>query len=61
VADAKYNSTKRARRQTLWCPRLFLHAARLQLDDMDGQALDVSAPLPSDLASVLDCMTDVEE
>ena len=37
------------------------YAARLQLDDMNGQALDVSAPLLADLASVLDCMTDVEE
>ena len=34
--------------------RMFLHAARIVLRDVDGALVDVSAPLPDDLASALD-------
>lgn len=33
--------------------RLFLHAERLALDDVDGRRLDVRAPLPADLEQAL--------
>jgi RluA family pseudouridine synthase len=33
--------------------RLFLHAERLELDDVDGQRLAVRAPLPADLEQAL--------
>ena len=54
----RYNSSKRARRQQLWCPRLFLHAARLQFSDFEDTDADVAVPLAPDLARVLGLMRD---
>lgn len=56
VSDARYNATKRARRQEGWCPRLFLHAERLQLTSLEGVDVDVRVPLAHDLAQVLSLM-----
>jgi hypothetical protein len=38
VGDGKYNPTKRAQRQSKWCPRLFLHAQRLQFEGLPGSS-----------------------
>jgi 23S rRNA-/tRNA-specific pseudouridylate synthase len=34
-------------------PRMFLHSARVVCSDVDGAAIDVTAPLPEDLAVAL--------
>jgi 23S rRNA pseudouridine1911/1915/1917 synthase len=50
VGDGVYGH----RRQHIDCPRLFLHAAGLQIDSPStGQRLAFSAPLPPDLEEVL--------
>ena len=41
-------------------PRLFLHSARVELVDSEGSAVDVSAPLPADLTTVLQNLEEVE-
>jgi len=54
VADEKYGINERLadwREQGL--KRMFLHAENLQMD-YAGQRLDLNAPLPSDLAAVLE-------
>ena len=61
VSDARYNSTNRSRRQQAWCPRLFLHAQRLQFIGLDGQAVDVTVPLSDDLSGVISRMRRVPE
>lgn len=54
AADAKYGSNVRA---TVWrergLKRMFLHAGQLSLD-LQGQQLELSAPLPDDLVAVLE-------
>ena len=55
VSDTKYK-TKLGKRQLKWCGRLFLHALRITLTDVEGAPLEVAAPLPTDLASCLDAM-----
>jgi 23S rRNA pseudouridine1911/1915/1917 synthase len=50
VADAVYGH----RKQRTACPRLFLHAAELQVDSPStGERLTFSAPLPAELEDVL--------
>ena len=56
LGDAKYNPKRRAALQAAWCPRLFLHAYRLQLCDLHGDPIDVSVALPTELQAVLDSM-----
>jgi 23S rRNA-/tRNA-specific pseudouridylate synthase len=57
VSDTKYKS-KLGKRQLSWCPRLFLHAARVRLHDTEGENVDVSVPLSTDLQDVLNGMVD---
>jgi len=57
VSDTKYK-TKLGKRQLKWCARLFLHAARLELLDLEGAVLQVVAPLAPDLAACLATMRD---
>lgn len=59
VSDTKYKP-KVAKRQLRWCDRLFLHATRIRVRDVDGTALEAEAPLPVDLQAVLDQMDEVE-
>jgi 23S rRNA pseudouridine1911/1915/1917 synthase len=43
-------------------PRLFLHAARIELEHpINGDRVDVRSPLPADLAGVLDGLGDPDE
>ena len=54
AGDTKYGSTKRTKAQLqTWCPRLFLHAACLEVRDLQGGPWRVSAPLTPDLQAAL--------
>jgi len=55
LSDLK--SGYKSRRGSVEAPllrRMFLHAARIVLHDVDGALVDVQAPLPDDLASALE-------
>ncbi len=55
VGDEVYGGRKRSDRDRAWCPRHFLHAARLQFTHpATHQTLQVEAPLPTDLRTALD-------
>ncbi len=50
VSDVTYLGKKRKELDLLWCPRLFLHAAQIELTHpTTGQSLKVVAPLSPDL------------
>lgn len=54
VADEKYGGRKTVRLDKRWCPRQFLHAAKLELDHpATGERLKFSSPLPEDLSIAL--------
>lgn len=54
VGDAQYGGRKRSRLDRRWCPRHFLHAARIEFKHpRTGAPLTVSAPLPPDLSGVI--------
>lgn len=55
VADEFYSGRKTARRDRMWCPRLFLHASCLQfLQPTSGKSLEVRSELPEDLQKVIE-------
>lgn len=54
VGDMAYTGKKRAKVDRLWCPRQFLHAAKLELiHPRTGQVLMVEADLTPDLQEVI--------
>jgi 23S rRNA pseudouridine1911/1915/1917 synthase len=54
VADPTYVGSKRLNLDQLWCPRLFLHAAKLGWHDpVTGQTRTVEVPLSDDLQNAL--------
>ena len=54
VGDEFYAGRKTARRDRLWCPRLFLHAKTLSFDHPEtGKRLNFESNLPFDLAKTL--------
>ena len=54
VADEFYAGRKTARRDRIWCPRLFLHAASIEFFHPErGQKVKFSSGLPADLAVAL--------
>lgn len=58
VSDAFYAGRKTARKDKLWCPRLFLHAARIAFNDpVTGKKVRVESPLAEDLKQVLQQLT----
>ena len=59
VSDTKYKP-KVAKKQLRWCPRLFLHATRIRVRDVEGAVLEADAILPGDLQEVLKQMEPVE-
>lgn len=54
VSDPLYAGRKTARKDRLWCERLFLHAFKLSFKDPETRdRVEVEAPLPEDLNLVL--------
>lgn len=54
VADEFYAGRKTARKDRLWCPRLFLHAFRLNyVSTLTKKPKTVEIPLPADLLKAL--------
>ena len=50
VSDEKYVGRKTFKKDKLWCPRLFLHAAGLSFSHPSGgKKIELSSELPSDL------------
>jgi len=52
VGDPLYK-TKKLKVQKKNAPRIFLHATKLEFDDLDGERKKFESPLPSDLAQFL--------
>lgn len=54
VSDEFYAGRKRARSDRKWCPRLFLHAQKIQFTHpVSGERVKIEAQLPEDLKEVL--------
>lgn len=54
VSDDTYAGKDRAREDRIWCPRMFLHAARLRFTHPETKKkVDISAPIPGNLQRVL--------
>ena len=72
ATDAKYAPRRKVAQTVGWCPRLFLHAARLEIDLEIGfehanarvkggaKMLRAEAPLPPDLTAALATLVPVE-
>lgn len=55
VSDPIYAGRKNVKEDLRWCSRLFLHAGYLKIMHPDsGQPIEFKAPLPSELAQVLE-------
>lgn len=58
VSDTFYTGRKRAKKDRTWCPRLFLHAAKITFHDPKSkQIVSAESKLPGDLASALYTLT----
>mmetsp|Transcript_47428 Transcript_47428/g.101520 ORF Transcript_47428/g.101520 Transcript_47428/m.101520 type:complete len:343 (+) Transcript_47428:15-1043(+) len=55
VSDEKYGGSPRR-----WCPRIFLHAHYLHIED-EVQPIDARCPLPGDLRRALSCLRPMDE
>lgn len=54
VSDLFYAGRKTSRRDMEWCPRLFLHAAKITFQHpQTNEQMVIEAPLPKDLSDVL--------
>ncbi len=54
VGDELYGGRKRLKRENKFCPRIFLHAEKLELNHpVDRREMVLKSDLPQDLASVL--------
>lgn len=54
VADQKYGGRKMTRLDNRWCPRMFLHAAKLEFTHpVSGEQMSLESPLPEDLRKAL--------
>ena len=54
VGDTFYAGRKTARRDRVWCPRLFLHASEISfLHPKTGKRVSFESQLPADLGAVL--------
>ena len=55
VADEFYAGRKTARNDRMFCPRLFLHASKIEfIHPVTGKKVEFESPLPEDLTRVLD-------
>jgi 23S rRNA pseudouridine1911/1915/1917 synthase len=58
VGDDKYGGRKVVRLDHRWCPRQFLHAAKISFSHpATGQLMSLEAPLPEDLEKALSFLT----
>lgn len=58
VSDEKYGGRKTVRLDRRWCPRQFLHAAKLEINHPNsGERMSFESPLPSDLAQALSVLS----
>lgn len=58
VGDFLYAGRKQQREDRTWCPRVFLHAAKISFPHpVTGQEVTINAKLPTDLYTVLDRLT----
>ncbi len=54
VSDTFYAGRKTARKDRVWCPRLFLHASTIVFQHPEnGETLSFESPLPIDLHKAL--------
>lgn len=56
VGDPFYAGRKTARNDRKWCPRIFLHALKIEFTDPGGGKLKFESKLPTDLQAVLDTL-----
>lgn len=57
VADEKYGGRKTVRLDRRWCPRQFLHAAKLELNHpKTGERMSFESKLPDDLKKTLEIL-----
>ena len=60
VGDYLYGGRKLQRDDRQWCPRVFLHAAKLEFPHPEtGKMISTSAPLPPELEQVLTALAQV--
>jgi len=58
VSDEKYGGRKIVRLDQRWCPRIFLHAAKLGFrHPVSGEWMEMESPLPEDLRKALDTLS----
>lgn len=61
VSDYFYAGRKTQRKDRSWCPRLFLHAAKISfIHPRTGQRMTLASDLPADLKNSLNCLEKVE-
>lgn len=57
VADDKYGGRKTVRLDRRWCPRQFLHAAKIEFNHpKTGERINFESPLPEDLQRALNVL-----
>jgi 23S rRNA pseudouridine1911/1915/1917 synthase len=62
VADEKYSGRKTYRLDKRWCPRQFLHAAKIGFEHpTNGEWVEFESSLPADLAAALELLTVIAE
>ncbi len=55
VADPDYVGKNRLQRDLVWCPRIFLHASRIQFSHpLEQRRVEFFSPLPEELEKVLE-------
>ena len=58
VSDEKYAGRKIARLDKRWCPRIFLHAAKIGFKHpVSGEWMELESPLPEDLKKALSVLS----
>lgn len=58
VGDERYTGRKKARLDSFWCPRQWLHAWKISFEHpISGEQMEYEAPLPEDLQRALDMVS----
>jgi 23S rRNA pseudouridine1911/1915/1917 synthase len=61
VGDQFYAGRKTARKDRLWCPRLFLHASTISfIHPVTKKKVTFESPMPQDLRVALECLSPFE-